>query len=59
MTDPKELEISREDIYQPKERVRILQEHTYDYEIEDIETGATYIVDKSYFQRKYEKVNPP
>lgn len=40
-------------VYRPKERLVIRAEHNLDYECEDLDTGARYIIDKTYFRRKY------
>lgn len=36
-----------------KERVKIVREHNQDYLIEDVETGKQYLIDQSYFRRRY------
>lgn len=43
-------------IYAPKERVKILKEVRADYLIEDIDTGRQYLIDKTYFHRKYSRL---
>lgn len=40
-------------IYRTQERLVIIGEHELDYEVENIDTGAKYIIDKTYFRRKY------
>lgn len=41
-------------IYRPRERLVIIGEHALDFEVEELETGACYLIDKAYFNRKYE-----
>lgn len=40
-------------IYQNNEQVRIVKEHGPDYLIEDASTGKQYLVDKTYFHKRY------
>jgi hypothetical protein len=40
-------------VYQNNERVIIVKEHGLDYLIEDTETGKQYLVDKTYFHKRY------
>jgi hypothetical protein len=40
-------------VYAPLERVVIIREVRADYLIEDLETGQQYLVDQTYFRRKY------
>lgn len=46
-------------IYRPRERLVILGEHALDYEVEDLDTGACYLIDKAYFKRKYQAEGAP
>lgn len=40
-------------VYRSRERLVILQEFVLDFEVEDLDTGACYLIDKAYFKRKY------
>lgn len=40
-------------IYQNNERVKIIKEHGLDYLIEDVSTGKQYLIDKTYFAKRY------
>jgi hypothetical protein len=42
-----------EKVYRPRERLVIRQEFVLDFEVEDLDTGAGYLIDKAYFRRKY------
>lgn len=46
--------MSEPTIYRPRERLVILGEHALDFEVEDLDTGACYLIDKAYFLRKYQ-----
>lgn len=41
-------------VYQNRERVRIIKEHGLDYLIEDVDTGKQYLVDRTYFHKRYD-----
>ncbi len=41
-------------VYKRKENLVIIGEHAYDYEVEDLDTGVTFIIDKLYFRHRYE-----
>lgn len=40
-------------VYVVKERVKIVREVRMDYLVEDLDTGKQYLIDQSYFRRKY------
>lgn len=41
------------EVYFMKERVKVIREHGADYLVEDVDSGKQYLIDKSYFHRKY------
>lgn len=45
-----------EGVYIVKEQLIILEEHELDYLVEDLLTSATYMIDKSYFNSRYERL---
>ena len=41
-------------IYQSTEKLVIIKELKLDYLVEDVDTGRQYVVDKTYFTKRYE-----
>lgn len=41
-------------VYQPIEKVVIVRELELDYLVEELTTGKQYLVDKTYFRKRYE-----
>lgn len=43
-------------VYQSIEKVVIIKELELDYVVEDLATSRQYLVDKSYFRKRYESI---